>query len=161
MTNHDGTYVYQINISNGGVPKCAVEKAYVSINGLEGDRQKNRKIHGGTDRALCLYSLERLDDLRAEGHDIQPGSSGENLTIAGLDWSVLRPGDHMRIGPCLQIAITGYAEPCRHNARWFRDNNYKRISQKMHPGWSRLYAQVLTEGTVHHGDSVCVNTRNQ
>ena len=53
--------------------------------GLEGDRHRNRKLHGGPDRALCLFSLERIEALQAEGHPIEPGTLGENLTLA--DWT--------------------------------------------------------------------------
>ncbi|GAB4207810.1 MAG: hypothetical protein OHK0022_36520 [Roseiflexaceae bacterium] len=52
------------------------------------------------------------------------------------------------------IAITGYAAPCANIAQSFAEGAFKRISQKVHPGWSRLYAQVLREGTVRPGDPV-------
>jgi len=29
-----------------------------------------------------------------------------------------------------------------------------RVAQKVHPGWSRLYARVLREGSVQIGDAV-------
>lgn len=32
--------------------------------------------------------------------------------------------------------------------------NSQRISQKKHPGWSRVYARVLQVGTIKIGDSV-------
>lgn len=84
--------VHQINVSPGGVPKLPVPEAEVMLQGLAGDRQRNRRIHGGPRRALCLYSLEVIDLLRAEGHPIAPGTAGENITISGVDWSDLRPG---------------------------------------------------------------------
>jgi MOSC domain-containing protein YiiM len=34
------------------------------------------------------------------------------------------------------------------------DGEFVRISQKLHPGWSRVYARVLTEGEIHFGDHV-------
>ena len=83
----DHARVAQISVSAGGVPKRAVPAARVTTLGLEGDVQRNRKLHGGLERALCLFSLERIRALRAEGHPIQPGSIGENLTLEGLDWS--------------------------------------------------------------------------
>ncbi len=159
MTQNSGAYLYQINVSNGGVPKRRIDKAYVSVDGVAGDKQGNRTVHGGIDRALCLYSLEQLNELRNEGHTIGPGSSGENFTISGFDWACLQLGDRLRIGESLHIEITSYAEPCRHNARWFQNRDYKRISQKIHPGWSRLYAKVLTEGPVQSGNSVFVEIK--
>lgn len=147
-------YIHQINVSNGGVPKLPVPAARITIHGLVGDRQRSVGIHGGPDRAVCLFSLEVIEALRAEGHAIAPGSSGENLTLAGVEWAQLKPGDRLRIGETVRLEIVSYTAPCRHNAGWFCDGNYKRISQKRHPGWSRLYARVLAEGTVRAGDAV-------
>jgi MOSC domain-containing protein YiiM len=108
---------------------------------------------------VCLYSLETIEALREEGHRIAPGATGENLTVAGLDWRRLAPGDRLVIGQSVQLEITSYTEPCRLNAQWFRDGNVERIAQDMHPGWSRLYARVLQEGIVQKGDSVGVEHR--
>ena len=149
-------YVHQVSFSDGGVPKCAMPAAQVTVNGLTGDRQRNRKFHGGLDRAVCLYSLEIIDALRAEGHSIGPGSAGENLTVAGIDWASLEPGDRRGIGADLQLEITSYTAPCRLNGQWFKDGNFERMCQEAHPGWSRLYARVLVEGTVRPGDKVRV-----
>ena len=76
----------------GGVPKLPVTEARITPEGVVGDRQQNRDIHGGIDRAVCIFSLEVIEALQAEGHSIKPGSSGENLTIAGLEWSQLQLG---------------------------------------------------------------------
>ena len=161
MAIHNRAFLYQINISTGGVPKLPIETAHVSFDGVAGDKQGNRALHGGPDRALCLYSLELLEALRGEGHSIEAGSSGENFTISGLDWSLLQPGDQLFIGETLHIEITGYAIPCRYNAQWFLHKDFKRISHKIHPGWSRVYAKVLTEGTVERGDSVFIAINTQ
>jgi len=151
--------LHQISVSDGGVPKLPVPEARITINGVAGDRQRNPDIHGGPDRAVCLFSLEVIEALQAEGHSIKPGSSGENLTIGGLDWAHLKPGDRLRIGDDVRLEIVKYTEPCRFNAQWFQDGNFNRINQKKHPGWSRLYARVLAEGVVRPGDSVAVEER--
>ncbi|MGB0908827.1 MAG: MOSC domain-containing protein [Nitrospirales bacterium] len=156
MTLHNRAFVYQINISNGGVPKRPIEQAYISGEGVDGDKQRNRVLHSGADHALCLYSLELIEALRREGHSIAPGSSGENFTISGLDWSILQPGDQLHIGDSVHIEMTHYAVPCRYNAQWFLRKDYKRISHKVHPGWSRIYAKVLAEGPVQRGDAVFI-----
>ncbi len=150
------SHVHQINVSDGGVPKRPVAEARVTAEGMEGDRQRNRTVHGGVDRAVCLYSWERIQALQAEGHTIAAGSSGENLTLAGLDWGQLKPGDQLRIGSAVLLELTSYTEPCRFNAQWFKEGNFNRINQKRHAGWSRLYARVLSEGTVRTGDVVVV-----
>lgn len=157
MTRSATPYVHQISVSDGGVPKLAVPSARITIDGLAGDRQRNRKYHGGKDRAVCLFSLERIEALRAEGHTIRPGSSGENLTVAGLDWQHMAPGDQLTIGEHVRLELTSYTTPCRLNAPWFKDEDFRRIAQEVHPGWSRLYARVLNEGVVKPGDVVVVD----
>lgn len=147
-------HVHQINVSDGGVPKRPVRDARVTERGLEGDRQRNLKVHGGPDRAVCLFSLELLARLQAEGHPIDAGSSGENLTLTGLEWELIRPGVRLSVGPEVQLEVTSYTVPCSHNAPWFRDGDYRRISQKKYAGWSRVYAKVLREGLVTSGDAV-------
>jgi MOSC domain-containing protein YiiM len=152
-------HLHQISVSDGGVPKLPVPEARITVNGVTGDRQRNLEAHGGVDRAICLFSLEVIEALQAEGHTIKPGSSGENLTLAGLDWAHLKPGDQLRIGDAVRLEIVKYTEPCRFNAQWFQDGNFNRINQKKHPGWSRVYARVLAEGMVRAGDAVVLEER--
>ena len=150
------SYLYQINCSLGGLPKLPVPEAWVSVEGMDGDRHRNRLLHGGPERALCLFSFEILEALRQEGHMVYAGACGENLTVAGLDWSHMKPGEQLYLGEDLHIELTSYCDPCRHNARWFIGEDYNRISHQHHPGWSRLYARVLSEGRVRQGDQVWV-----
>lgn len=145
--------VASLNVSDGGVPKLPVRSAEVTPDGVAGDRQRNRKYHGGPDRALCLWSLERIHGLQAEGHPVAPGSTGENVTVAGLDWDSVTPGTRLRIGPVL-AEVTAYTTPCRTITRSFVDGRPGRVSQRTHPGWSRVYARVLEAGRVAEGDPV-------
>lgn len=149
-------HVHQINVSDGGVPKRPVLEAKVTKQGVSGDRQHNLNVHGGPNRALCLFSLELIERLQDEGHSIDPGSSGENLTLAGIDWEKLKPGMRVSIGPEVRIEMTSYCAPCDLNARWFCEGEFSRISQKKNPGWSRLYAKVLRGGVVRPGDEVVI-----
>lgn len=143
-----------IQVSDGGVPKRSLSQGEVTWDGLLGDRQRNLKYHGGRDRALCLWSLEVITTLQREGHPISPGSTGENLTLAGLDWGVLLPGARLQIGAEVEVEITDYAAPCRTIAHCFLQRKYGRISQKQYPGMSRLYGRVLHLGRVELGDAV-------
>ena len=145
--------VHSINLSNGGVPKLPRESCYVSVNGLEGDRQRDLRYHGGPERAVCLYSLDLIQALQAEGHSITPGSIGEDLTVGGVDWSRMVPGAQVEIGAVV-LQLTDYAAPCSNIARSFERRQYVRVNQKVHAGWSRLYARVLSEGTVRVGDNL-------
>ena len=111
--------VHQISVPGGGVPKLPVAgKVYVSSDGMDGDDQDDKRHHGGPLQTLCLYSLEVIEALQAEGHPIKPGNAGENITISGLDWASLRPGQVLRIGEDLVAEITVPAAPCAKNAGW-------------------------------------------
>jgi MOSC domain-containing protein YiiM len=148
--------IFQLNCSDGGVPKGRVEEALVSETGLVGDRQAHPKIHGGPDRALCLYSFECIEELQREGHPITPGSAGENVTLKGLDWSELKPGVRLSLGDEVVVEITSYTNPCNSIAASFIKRDFRRISQKKHPGYSRLYARVISTGRLRAGQEVRV-----
>jgi MOSC domain-containing protein YiiM len=147
--------VAQVNASNGGVPKRALLHAVIGLRGLDGDRQAERRHHGRPWQALCLWSAEVIEDLRAEGHSVHPGAAGENITVTGIDWSTARPGVRMRIGTAL-VEVSAFAEPCSKNAQWFVGGNFRRMGHDLHPGWSRAYAWVLEPGQVAPGDAVVV-----
>ncbi len=153
MESHEGKLM-QISVSAGGVPKRGVEVAQLTEGGVEGDRQKNRKFHGGPERAVCLYSAELLAQLRAEGHPVSPGAMGENLTLSGLSWVKLEPGVTMEIGAEAVLQISSYTRPCKQIASCFVEADFNRIFQASHPGQSRLYARVLKAGEVRRGDRV-------
>ncbi len=146
--------IFQINISQGGVPKLAVREAEVTELGLVGDAHHNTKVHGGPTRALCLYALERILALQAEGHPIFPGSTGENLTLVGLDWDAIVPGVRLRLGDTVEIEVTKYTEPCPKVTASFAGADISRMAQDKHPGWSRVYARVVTPGHIAIGDRV-------
>ena len=148
--------VEQISVSpRGGVPKHAVESAVLGINGVSGDKQREKRFHGGPMRAVCLFSLERLRALQDEGHPIDAGTTGENLLLSGLDWDEITPGVQLQIGAAT-VEITDYTKPCFKIAASFSDGDWKRMWQKRHAGWSRLYARIIREGEVRPGDTVQV-----
>ena len=145
--------IHSLNISNGGVPKRPVERCEVRLRGIAGDRQRDRRYHGGPERAVSLYSLELIKALIAEGHAPAPGALGENVTLAGVDWLQMTPGAVLEAG-AVRLELTSYAAPCANLRPYFRDGRFARVSEKQHPGWSRLYARVLREGTLTVGDAV-------
>ncbi len=148
--------IVQLSVSPGGLPKRAVPEVRVGALGLEGDGHRDREHHGGPERAVCLFSLEAIDTLRGEGHTVAPGALGENVTVAGLDWEAVTPGTRLRLGADVVLEITRYTSPCANIATVFRDRDFARVSQKRHPGWSRVYARVLRDGVVRAGDPVLV-----
>lgn len=146
--------VYQINSSKGGVPKLPVLEARIGELGIEGDAVASPDIHGGPERAVSLFSLERIEALVAEGHPIGSGTTGENLTLRGIDWDKVVPGTQLRLGSDVVLEITRYTTPCSTIRASFKDKDSNRIHQNLHPGWSRTYAKVVSGGTVRPGDAV-------
>jgi len=136
----------RINVNlYGGVPKYSVPCINIIKTGCEGDAQRQSN-HGGEDRAVLLYSMERIEELQQAKHPITPGSTGENLTIRGLDWSCLKEGTIIKIGE-VRLQLTFNAPPCPGIKESFFDS-----------AWSvcrdRWCAKVLTEGMVNVDDEV-------
>jgi MOSC domain-containing protein YiiM len=146
--------VISINVSNGGVPKRRVTDAKVSLLGLVNDDHDDKKHHGGPERAVCVYSIERIRALQAEGHPIDIGTAGENVTVEGIDWEHVVPGARFRLGDEVLLEVASFTSPCKTIRDSFTDGRFVRISQKLHPGWSRVYTRVLSEGAIRFGDAV-------
>ena len=147
----------QLNASNGGVPKKSIDGAYIGWKGVEGDRQATRKYHGRPFQALCLWSAEVMETLRSEGHQVFPGSAGENITVSGLNWIDVRPGTRVRIGEVL-CDISSYAVPCKQLADLFVDRDFNRIHHdrdlENRTASCRVYATVVERGNAAAGDPV-------
>lgn len=148
--------IRSLNVSAGGVPKRSVRRAWIGVDGLDGDRQRNLTYHGGPLRAVSLYAAERIAALQAEGHPVVPGSLGENVTVEGLDWDLVVPGVRLALGDEVVLEVASYTVPCRTIAHSFGDRRPSRVSQKLHPGWSRVYASVLRAGYGASGDRVAI-----
>lgn len=146
--------IFQINASDGGVPKKPLRLAEVTFQGFVMDRHNDVVHHGGPEKALCLYSLELIKLLQAEGHPIFPGSTGENITLTGLDWSLVEAGLRLRLGQSVAIEVTRYASPCQTIRDSFKDQAFERISWRTRPGWARAYAKVLMPGFIAIGDPI-------
>jgi len=152
--------ISQLSSSSGGVPKRAIDFAAIDTGGLVGDVQAARRHHGRPWQAICLYSAEVIADLRAEGHSIGSGSAGENLTISGVDWSLLRAGLVMKSGD-VRLRLSAPAVPCSKNRQWFSDGDFSRMHHDLHPGWSRWYASVLDGGELRVGDELIVGSQGR
>lgn len=146
--------IFQISVSRGGVPKRRVEEAVVTARGINGDWQRDQRADGSPEQAVCLFAIEQIALLRAEGHRVFAGSTGENVTTEGVDWDEVTPGTRIVLGSSVVLEVTDYASPCWKNAQWFINGNFQRISQDTHPGSSRAYARVVQGGAIREGDVV-------
>ncbi len=151
--------IASINVSHpGGVPKRPIDRTVITTRGLIGDGQRTKEpVHGGPEKAVCLFGVEQIRRVNADGHHLYPGAIGENLTVSGLDLGGLASGDRLRIGdpasgPIIQLSDP--AAPCKNIAGSFEDWRIARVSHKVRPEDSRWYARVLREGPVVSGDPI-------
>lgn len=104
--------VVAICLGPGGIPKRPVDEAQVGPLGFEGDAHRY-VLHGGTDRALCLFSTEDYASLNADGVAAKPpGAFGENVLTEGIDYAQLRAGDRLELGDEVVIELFDIREPC-------------------------------------------------
>jgi MOSC domain-containing protein YiiM/GNAT superfamily N-acetyltransferase len=148
--------VLQVNVSPGGVPKLPVDRAWIATDGLVGDAHRHRYVHGGPHRAVALLGIEAIERVQADGHPIEPGSVGENLTTVGIELSKLPVGTRLTIGNGAVLELSGPANPCDVIKGSFRNGKSGRISILVHPSDSRMYARVVVEGEVCPGDPITV-----
>lgn len=145
------TGVVQHMHASRGLPKKAITHADVTWKGIKGDVQSERKHHGRPWQALCVWSTDAIERLRAEGHPIGPGFAGENITVAHIPSEAFRPGAHFRVGT-VRGFFTAYAIPCKKNSAWFANGDFTRMSHER-GAESRVYAMVTTQGVINIGDT--------
>jgi MOSC domain-containing protein YiiM len=150
--------VHSINISTeGGVPKMPIGKADVRFAGVEGDfnRFRTERKEGVGSRAVTLFSLERIHQLQKEGHAIAVGTTGENITVEGVDWTSLSVGTRMMVGNAM-LELSEPTAPCSKIGKSFIDGAFSRIDHELEIGWSRWCASVIEEGHVEVGSQVII-----
>ena len=111
LMNTGPATVVSVNISPGGIPKRPVEVGELSPDGLVGDAHDHDK-HNTPLQAISIIDEEDLDDLRAEGFDVGPGATGENLTVRGLEADGLAVGDRLRLSGGVELEFTKPRKPC-------------------------------------------------
>ncbi|MDO5499723.1 MAG: MOSC domain-containing protein [Propionibacteriaceae bacterium] len=132
----------------------------VDAEGLAGDDQGDRRVHGGPEKAVHLYPPENyalLAGARPElAGTLVPGVLGENLSAPHLTEAEVCVGDVYRIGT-VRLQVSQPRRPC-----WKIDNRLdspglNRVVVKLGcPGW---YARVLTPGELAAGDAIELEAR--
>jgi MOSC domain-containing protein YiiM len=137
-----------------GIYKYPVDQAILlGKEDVRNDQVIDRRYHGGLDKACYLYSKdhypyweERYPDL-----DWKWGMFGENLTVEGIDESVIRIGDIYRLGKAL-VQVTQPRQPCYKLG--VRFNNHQMVREFFESPYPGVYVRVLEEGPVQVGDEM-------
>jgi MOSC domain-containing protein YiiM len=133
----------------------------LGVEGLAGDAQGDRRVHGGPDKALHQFPRPNYARLAEQFPELAaafvPGSIGENLSVADLDDSQVCIGDVFTLGSA-RIQLCQPRSPC-----WKIDSRYGLegialfIEKQGLAGW---YYRVLEPGTVAPGDTLSLVDRN-
>ncbi len=128
------------------------ETRWLGIEGLAGDSQADRRVHGGPEKALHQYPVGHYPELAQAFPEcdaaLQPGSIGENLSVGEWDETKVCIGDRFRLGEAL-LEVSQPRTPC-----WKIDRRYgvegmaRLIEERGLTGW---YFRVIESGSVEPG----------
>ena len=127
----------------------------VGPEGLAGDQQADRRVHGGPDKAIHLYPAAHYARLAAAFPEaapaLVPGRLGENLSTADLDEHSVHIGDIWRLGSA-RLQVCQPRSPCwKIDERFAAEGMAAFIAEERLTGW---YWRVLTPGEVAPGDEL-------
>ena len=106
-------------------------------------------------RQVHLLAAELLDELRAAGFRVEPGTVGENVTTRGIDLLTLPFGTRLRLGEIAVVEVTGLRNPCAQLDR-HQDGLMAAVLDRAPDGTlirrAGVMAVVLADGEVRPGD---------
>jgi MOSC domain-containing protein YiiM len=112
-------------------------------------------------RQVHLIQTELFHGLAEQGHIVEPGDLGENLTTSGIDLLSLPTGTVLRIGAEAAVELTGLRNPCVQIDQ-FQDGLMNRLRYRNAEGdivrTAGVMSVVLAGGVVSPGDSIEVDT---
>lgn len=121
---------------------------------LVGDDQADRSVHGGPDKAVYAYGLDDYAWWETElGHPLDPGTFGENLTIAGLAVSDAVIGERWAVGSAV-FEVSQPRIPCGKLGIRMGDPRFPR--RFAHAGRPGAYLRISVEGSIGADDRVRV-----
>lgn len=139
-----------------GIAKLPVDHPLaLGPEGLEGDEQADRRVHGGVEKAVHHYPVEHYAAWQADLGLLPalaaPGGFGENISTSGLTEATVAVGDIFRLGSAL-LQVSQGRQPCwKLNRRFDTPDMAWRVQQSGRTGW---YYRVLAPGTVAPGDQL-------
>jgi MOSC domain-containing protein YiiM len=147
--------------SRSAIDKRAVEgPVRIGPEGLAGDEQGDRRVHGGPDKAIHHYPRDHYASWQGEvgAHALlqAAGAFGENISTAGITEADVCLGDRLRLGSAL-VEVSQARQPCwKLSDRFGIADMARRVQDSGRSGW---YYRVLETGTVQAGDTLAVVDR--
>lgn len=147
--------------SRSAIDKRAVEgPVRIGPEGLAGDEQGDRRVHGGPDKAIHHYPRDHYASWQGEvgAHALlqAAGAFGENISTAGITEADICLGDRLRLGSAL-VEVSQARQPCwKLSDRFGIADMARRVQDSGRSGW---YYRVLETGTVQAGDTLVLVDR--
>ncbi len=124
-------------------------KIFLGYEGFENDQVGDPRLHGGVDKAVCVYSQEHFDYwTNQKGLQLHQPAFGENLTIEGLKETQVHIGDVFKVGEAT-VQISQPRQPC-HKINKIYDNQEMACWVKS-TGFTGFYFRVIEQGWVTPG----------
>lgn len=125
----------------------------IGSEGLAGDQQADRRVHGGPEKAVHLYPAEHYRQLAKRfpeaAAELVPGSLGENLSTLGLTEADICIGDIFSLGSA-HLQVCQPRSPCwKIDSRFGVEGMAAYIADTGLTGW---YWRVLQPGRAAPGD---------
>lgn len=118
---------------------------------LVGDDQADRRVHGGSDKAVYAYGAEDYGWWSTQLGLLSPGTFGENLTVAGLDLAASVIGERWRVGSAV-LEVSQPRTPCfKLGIRMADDTFPGRFAAS---GRTGTYLRIVQPGSIEAGDRI-------
>jgi MOSC domain-containing protein YiiM len=132
----------------------------VEAEGIVGDEQADRRVHGGPEKAVHHYAAQHYQHLAETfpeaAYALIPGSLGENISACKLSESNVHIGDIFQVGNTV-LQVSQPRSPCwKINYRFGVERMSMYIAQWRITGW---YYRVLRPGIIEAGDSIVLVER--
>ncbi|WP_096272408.1 MOSC domain-containing protein [Paucisalibacillus globulus] len=135
-----------------GICKQAIEEAFLTKEGFQGDGVADLRYHGGSDRAVCVYPYEHYLLWENEFDTKLPSSTfGENLTVTNMLEKDVYIGDIYRLGEAV-IQITQGRIPCSTISK--RTDKPLLLKRMVQTGFTGFLCRVLEEGIVRSNSTI-------
>lgn len=124
-----------------GTQKENVHRAEIMEDfGIKGDAHAG-KWH----RQISLLSLERIEEFKARGAEIEYGAFGENIVVSGYDFKTMPVGTRFRCGQVV-LELTQIGKECHHGCAIF-----EAMGDCIMPR-EGVFCRVLHGGVIEEGD---------
>lgn len=144
-------------ISAFGKSPVHAETIFFGTLGIEGDVQAHQSVHGGPDKAVCVYFAGHWPWWRAEQNlACKAATFGENLTVLGADEETVGIGDRFLWGGVV-LEVTQPRGPCANVDLYHRREGLAQaMTLTARCGW---YMRVILEGSAQSHDTTIEHAR--